>query len=83
MQERYSRQVLFSGIGEMGQKKNKSMCSNRCGCARVRMQHLLGWGGKLTIADRDYVEWSNLQRQSYIQKKMRNSVNQKQLRQNM
>ena len=37
--------------------------------------------GKLTIADRDYVEWSNLQRQSYIQKKMRNSVNQKQLQQ--
>ena len=87
MQERYSRQVLFSGIGEMGQRKirEKHVLLIGAGALGANAEALARMGiGKLTIADRDYVEWSNLQRQSYIQKKMRNSVNQKQLqRQNM
>lgn len=40
--------------------------------------------GKLTIADRDYVEWSNLQRQQLYTEEDANNANQKQLqRQNM
>ena len=35
--------------------------------------------GKLTIADRDYVEWVIYNGNSYIQKKMQNNANQKQL----
>ncbi|MEH7300547.1 thiazole biosynthesis adenylyltransferase ThiF [Neobacillus drentensis] len=67
MDERYSRQVLFPGIGKEGQEK-------------IRRKHVLIIGagalgsgsaevlvrsgvGKLTIIDRDYVEASNLQRQ--------------------
>ena len=67
MNERYSRQVLFSGIGTEGQ-------------ARISQKHVLIIGagalgsgsaeiltragvGKVTIVDRDYVEASNLQRQ--------------------
>src|SRR3954463_10865387 len=64
--ERYSRQVLFTGIGQAGQERLRSSCP------------LLGGGGprgpgaaprragagvgKLIIIDRDYVEFSNLQR---------------------
>lgn len=67
MNGRYSRQELFSPIGQEGQ-------------AKIRQKHVLVVGagalgtgssealvragiGKLTIVDRDYVEWSNLQRQ--------------------
>lgn len=67
MYERYSRQMLFSPIGQAGQEK-------------IRQKHVLMIGagalgssngeiltragiGKLTIVDRDYVEASNLQRQ--------------------
>jgi len=67
MNERYSRQILFSGIGKEGQ-------------AKIRRKHVLIIGagalgsgsaeiltragvGKITIVDRDYVEASNLQRQ--------------------
>lgn len=67
MDERYSRQMLFSPIGKSGQEK-------------IRQKHVLMIGagalgssngeiltragiGKLTIVDRDYVEASNLQRQ--------------------
>ena len=67
MNERYSRQILFSRIGKEGQ-------------AKIRRKHVLIIGagalgsgsaeiltragvGKITIVDRDYVEASNLQRQ--------------------
>ncbi|WP_462410181.1 thiazole biosynthesis adenylyltransferase ThiF [Neobacillus sp. Marseille-QA0830] len=67
MNERYSRQTLFPGIGQDGQEK-------------IRRKHVLIIGagalgsgsaevltragvGKITIVDRDYVEESNLQRQ--------------------
>jgi molybdopterin/thiamine biosynthesis adenylyltransferase len=67
MDGRYSRQILFPGIGKEGQ-------------ARIRSKHVLIIGagalgsgnaevltragvGKITIIDRDYVEASNLQRQ--------------------
>lgn len=67
MQERYSRQVLFSGIGEMGQSKIREkqvllIGAGALGAANAEALVRMGIG-KLTIADRDYVEWSNLQRQ--------------------
>lgn len=67
-EERYSRQVRFHGIGLEGQA--------RLACSSVL---ILGAGalgsaiaetlvragvGKIRIVDRDYVEWSNLQRQN-------------------
>ncbi|MDR4984905.1 molybdopterin-synthase adenylyltransferase MoeB [Bacillus cereus] len=67
MQERYSRQILFSEIGEMGQRKIREkhvllIGAGALGAANAEALVRMGIG-KLTIADRDYVEWSNLQRQ--------------------
>nr|WP_117017056.1 thiazole biosynthesis adenylyltransferase ThiF [Aeribacillus pallidus] len=67
MMERYSRQILFSPIGEEGQKKLlKShvliVGAGALGCASAEMLARAGIG-KITIIDRDYVDWSNLGRQ--------------------
>jgi len=66
--ERYSRQVLFPGIGAEGQKK---LASSRvvivgCGATGSAVAALLARSGvgMLRIIDRDYVEPSNLQRQT-------------------
>lgn len=72
MQERYARQILFSGIGEIGQRKIREkhvllIGAGALGAANAETLVRMGIG-KLTIADRDYVEWSNLQRQQlYIE----------------
>src|SRR3954468_9055337 len=65
--ERYSRQVLFSGIGPHGQEH---LASSRvamvgCGATGSALVSLLARAGVgyLRIIDRDYVEPSNLQRQ--------------------
>ncbi|KKI93644.1 hypothetical protein WQ54_03275 [Bacillus sp. SA1-12] len=65
--ERYSRQILFSPIGESGQEKINQkhvfiVGAGALGTANAEMIARAGIG-KLTIIDRDYVEWSNLQRQ--------------------
>lgn len=65
--ERYSRQILFSPIGEEGQKKIQNghvliIGAGALGTANAEMLVRAGVG-TLTIVDRDYVEWSNLQRQ--------------------
>ena len=65
--ERYSRQMLFAPIGESGQEKIKNkhvliVGAGALGTANAEMIVRAGIG-KLTIIDRDYVEWSNLQRQ--------------------
>lgn len=67
-EERYSRQILFSGIGAEGQKR---LAAGRvaivgCGATGSAIASLLARGGvgTLRIIDRDYVEPSNLQRQS-------------------
>jgi adenylyltransferase/sulfurtransferase len=65
--DRYSRQVLFSGLGEQGQRRLLESRVAIAGCGALGSFHagaLARAGiGSLTIVDRDYVEWSNLQRQ--------------------
>ncbi|HET9086156.1 MAG TPA: ThiF family adenylyltransferase [Acidobacteriaceae bacterium] len=65
--ERYSRQVLFAGIGEQGQRRLLASHVGVVGCgatgAAVAGMLARAGVGCLTIIDRDYVEWSNLQRQ--------------------
>lgn len=64
---RYSRQTLFSPIGEAGQEKlrKKHVLIIGMGALGAQSSEALTRAGigKLTIVDRDYVEWSNLQRQ--------------------
>src|SRR5881394_2739042 len=66
--ERYSRQVLFNGIGEMGQQRllRAQVAIVGCGATGSALASLLARAGvgTLRIIDRDYVEPSNLQRQS-------------------
>jgi molybdopterin-synthase adenylyltransferase len=65
--ERYSRQILFRGIGEGGQKKlaQAQVAIVGCGATGSALAGLLARAGvgTLRIIDRDYVEPSNLQRQ--------------------
>jgi molybdopterin/thiamine biosynthesis adenylyltransferase len=65
--ERYSRQILFPGIGEEGQRKLLDSHESIVGCGALgsfQAEALARAGvGRLTIIDRDYVEPSNLQRQ--------------------
>jgi molybdopterin-synthase adenylyltransferase len=66
--DRYSRQVLFRGIGEKGQRKLGAarIAIVGCGATGSALAGLLARAGvgHLRIIDRDYVEPSNLQRQS-------------------
>jgi sulfur carrier protein ThiS adenylyltransferase len=67
LNNRYSRQELFSGIGPSGQQTlfNKHVLIIGAGAlGSGSAEALVRAGiGKVTIVDRDYVEWSNLQRQ--------------------
>ena len=66
--ERYSRQILFPQIGETGQQKllEARLAIVGCGATGSALASLLARAGvgSLRIIDRDYVEPSNLQRQS-------------------
>lgn len=66
--ERYSRQILFPGIGAEGQRQLASarVAIVGCGATGSALATLLARAGvgTLRIMDRDYVEPSNLQRQS-------------------
>lgn len=68
LDERYSRQVLFSGIGAEGQRKLGAarVAVAGCGATGSALASLLARAGvgTIRIIDRDYVEPSNLQRQS-------------------
>jgi len=68
MDERYSRQILFSPIGTKGQEKLLSSRVLILGCGALGSSHsemLARAGvGNLRIVDRDFVEFSNLQRQT-------------------
>lgn len=67
IEERYSRQILFRGIGEEGQRKlaQSSIAIVGCGATGSALSSLLARAGvgRIRIIDRDYVEASNLQRQ--------------------
>jgi adenylyltransferase/sulfurtransferase len=66
--DRYSRQVLFRGIGPEGQKRLRAsrVAIVGCGATGSSLAQLLARAGvgTIRIIDRDYVEVSNLQRQS-------------------
>jgi molybdopterin-synthase adenylyltransferase len=66
--ERYSRQILFSGMGEEGQRKLLASSAVIVGCGAIgasTAQLLARAGvGRLRVIDRDFVEHSNLQRQA-------------------
>ena len=68
LDERYSRQVLFPGIGHDGQKLLAAarVAVVGCGATGSAVVSLMARSGvgTLRIIDRDYVEPSNLQRQS-------------------
>ncbi|MBI3475964.1 MAG: ThiF family adenylyltransferase [Acidobacteria bacterium] len=68
LEDRYSRQVLFAGIGAAGQKRllQSRVVLVGCGATGSAVASLLARSGvgMLRIIDRDYVEPSNLQRQS-------------------
>src|SRR6516165_11335074 len=65
--ERYSRQILFHGIGADGQEAllRSKVASVGCGALGSFQAAALARAGigRITIIDRDYVEPSNLQRQ--------------------
>jgi adenylyltransferase/sulfurtransferase len=65
--DRYSRQILFPGIGQAGQQKllDAHVAVVGCGALGSFMAGALARAGvgRLRIVDRDYVELSNLQRQ--------------------
>src|SRR6266508_2545680 len=65
--QRYSRQLLFGGIGEAGQERLLRSHAAIVGCGALGSFHAAALAragvGSLTIVDRDYVEPSNLQRQ--------------------
>lgn len=68
MTDRYSRQVLFPGIGRGGQKALQAkhvliIGAGALGAANAEMIARAGVG-RVTIVDRDYVDFSNLQRQN-------------------
>ena len=69
--ERYSRQILFAGIGEAGQEKLLGAGTVLVGCGAlgtVVANLLVRAGlGRLRIVDRDFVEASNLQRQTLFE----------------
>ncbi|AAP24744.1 MULTISPECIES: thiazole biosynthesis adenylyltransferase ThiF [Bacillus] len=79
MNNRYSRQELFSPIGEEGQQKIRKkhvliIGAGALGSANAEMFVRAGVG-TVTIVDRDYVDWSNLQRQQlYVESDVENNL---------
>ncbi|ACO28678.1 TPA: thiazole biosynthesis adenylyltransferase ThiF [Bacillus cereus] len=79
MNNRYSRQELFSPIGEEGQRKIREkhvliIGAGALGSANAEMFVRAGVG-TVTIVDRDYVDWSNLQRQQlYAERDVENNL---------
>ncbi|HLV95963.1 MAG TPA: ThiF family adenylyltransferase [Candidatus Acidoferrales bacterium] len=66
--DKYSRQILFDGIGEAGQEKLLASSAVLVGCGALGtvVAGLLARAGvgRLRVIDRDFVERSNLQRQT-------------------
>lgn len=68
MDDRYSRQILFGGIGDEGQRRLFAARILVIGCGALGSAHAESLAragvGHLRIVDRDFVEPSNLQRQT-------------------
>src|SRR5215470_5375689 len=68
LQEKYSRQMLFAGIGPEGQQRLLASRATVVGCGAIgaaAANLLIRAGvGSVKIIDRDFVEPSNLQRQT-------------------
>ena len=68
MVDRYSRQLLFHGIGEEGQKKLGKSCAVIVGCGAlgsiIATIMVRAGVGKVRIIDRDFLEYHNLARQA-------------------
>jgi len=68
VQDRYSRQIFFNGIGEEGQRKLLAARLLIIGCGALGSAHAEAFAragiGRLRVVDRDFVEPSNLQRQT-------------------
>jgi molybdopterin/thiamine biosynthesis adenylyltransferase len=68
MNERYSRQILFREIGASGQEKllNSRVLLIGCGALGAMHAEMLARAGvgRIKIVDRDFVEFTNLQRQT-------------------
>ena len=66
--EKYSRQILFAGMGEEGQVRLSQASAVIIGCGAIGAASanlLVRAGlGRLCIVDRDFIESSNLQRQT-------------------
>src|SRR5579871_6057243 len=66
-ESRYSRQIRFAPLGEEGQRRIRASRVALVGCGAlgtVQAEALARAGvGRLRIIDRDFVEFSNLQRQ--------------------
>src|ERR687890_853908 len=66
--ERYSRQILFAEIGAEGQRRLRGSRALVVGCGALGSAHVemlaRAGVGRLRIVDRDFVEESNLQRQT-------------------
>ena len=65
LHEKYSRQILFAGIGEEGQERLLGASAVVVGCGAIgaaTVNLLVRAGvGRIRIIDRDFVEPSNLQ----------------------
>lgn len=68
MNERYSRQILFERIGARGQERLRAARALVVGCGALgsaQVETLARAGvGRIRVVDRDFVEESNLQRQT-------------------
>lgn len=66
-ESRYSRQIRFSPVGDEGQRRIRAANVAIVGCGAlgsVQAEMMTRAGvGMLRLIDRDFVEWSNLQRQ--------------------
>ena len=71
LRQRYSRQILFAGIGEEGQARllEASAVVAGCGAIGAAAANLLvrAGVGRVRVIDRDFVEPSNLQRQTLFE----------------